>query len=55
MTDAAQKLTDAEFSDISVGDPRDRIAGTTTIENVSHLNGFFKFYFQRGQPAQPFP
>jgi hypothetical protein len=54
-TNAAEKLTDADFSDISVADPRDRAAGTSTPQNVSHLNGFLKFYFQRGQPAQPFP
>ena len=54
-TNAAEKLTDAEFSDIVVGDPRDRVAGGDTIQNLSHLWGHFKFYFQRGQPAQPFP
>jgi len=54
-TNAAEKLTDAEFSDIVVGDPRDRVAGGDTITNLSHLWGHFKFYFQRGQPAQPFP
>jgi len=54
-TNAAEKLTFAEFSDIVVGDPRDRMPGSTTVQHVSHLNGDFKFYFQRGQPAQPFP
>jgi len=54
-TSAAQKLTDAEFNDISVGDPRDRLPGTDTIPNTSLIQGFFRFYFQRGQPAQPFP
>jgi hypothetical protein len=53
--DAAQKLTDAEFTDIEVGDPRDHPPGDSTIQNVSQITGFFKFYFQRGQPAQPFP
>ena len=28
---------------------------TDTVQNVSHVRGRFKFYFQRGQPAQPFP
>jgi len=54
-TDASEKLTDGDFSDITVGDPRDHLPGTTTLENVSHIRGYFKFYFQRGQPAQPFP
>jgi hypothetical protein len=54
-TNAAEKLTDATFDDISVGDPRDHLPGDTTIQNVSHIHGFFNFYFQRGQPAQPFP
>jgi hypothetical protein len=54
-SNAAEKLTDAVFDDISVGDPRDHLPGDPTIQNVSHIHGFFKFYFQRGQPAQPFP
>jgi hypothetical protein len=96
-TDAAEKLTDAEFSDISLADPRDLVmgggaaqdgggaaqdgggaaldgggaaldgggaaldggaaapGGASAGQNVSHIRGRFKFYFQRGQPAQPFP
>ena len=54
-TSDAEKLTEAEFDDIVVGDPRDRQLGTDTVANVSHLRGRLKFYFQRGQPAQPFP
>src|SRR5262249_16733452 len=54
-TNAAEKLTEAEFTDIVVGDPRDRVAGGETIQTLSHIRGNFKFYFQRGQPAQPFP
>ena len=54
-TDAAEKLTHGEFTDIVVGDPRKRQPGTTTVDGVSHIRGNFKFYFQRGQPAQPFP
>jgi hypothetical protein len=50
-----ETLTDADFSDITVGDPRVREPGSATVEDVSHLKGHFKFYFQRGQPAQPFP
>jgi hypothetical protein len=54
-TDAAQKLTDAEFTDIVVGDPRNRQPASNVIEGTSLIRGNFKFYFQRGQPAQPFP
>ena len=50
-----EKLTDASFTDIVVGDPRDREPGTDTVSNLSHLEGRFRFYFRRGQPAQPFP
>jgi hypothetical protein len=50
-----EKLTEADFSDIIVGDPRDRQPGTDTVANVSHIEGRLKFYFRRGQPAQPFP
>jgi hypothetical protein len=50
-----EKLTEAQFDDIVVGDPRDRDPATGMAINVSHLKGRMKFYFQRGQPAQPFP
>ena len=55
--DAAEKLTEGQF-DVLVGDPRDIVlegeeAGT--IPNQSRLVGDFRFFFQRGQPAQPFP
>jgi hypothetical protein len=54
-SDDREKLTEASFTDIVVGDPRDREPGTDTVANVSHLKGHFRFYFRRGQPAQPFP
>lgn len=56
-TDAEKKLTDAEFADITVADPRDEPPGGGAIpaERTSHLRGWFRFYFQRGQPGQPFP
>ncbi len=55
--DATEKLTNGQF-DVMVGDPRDIVltgeeAGT--IPNQSHLAGNFRFFFQRGQPAQRFP
>jgi hypothetical protein len=46
---AAARLTDAEF-DATFADPRDADAART-----SQVTGNFRFYFQRGQPAQPFP
>jgi hypothetical protein len=54
-TDADQKLTAGSFGDIEVGDPRNRDPASPTVKDTSHINGDFKFYFQRGQPAQPFP
>jgi hypothetical protein len=54
-TDADQKLTDGAFAGIEVGDPRDRDPGSSIVKNTSFIDGHFKFYFQRGQPAQPFP
>lgn len=50
------RLTEAEFDDISFADPRDAKAdGSFDSAVVSHVRGRFRFYFQRGQPAQPFP
>lgn len=54
-TNADEKLTDAEFTDITVGDPRNRVQGSDQVQDTSHIAGRLKFYFQRGQPAQPFP
>ena len=53
--DTDELLTEAEFDDIVVADPRDRDVATNTVLNQSHIRGRFKFYFERGQPAQPFP
>jgi hypothetical protein len=50
-----EKLTEAQFDGMVVGDPRDRDPATGTVANVSQLKGRLKFYFRRGQPAQPFP
>lgn len=55
---AAEKFTDAEFS-VWMGDPRDAPVGKAADEippeEQSHVTGFFRFYFERGQPGQPFP
>jgi hypothetical protein len=56
-SNAAEKLTEGSF-DVMVGNPQDIVqAGPDkgTIPNQSEVTGNFRFYFQRGQPAQPFP
>ncbi len=54
-TKGDDRLTDAAF-DATFADPRDMaIDGTFGKDVTSHVTGWFKFYFQRGQPAQPFP
>jgi hypothetical protein len=55
--EAAEKLTQARF-DVMVGDPRDMVLSgpdAGRIPDQSNITGDFEFYFQRGQPAQPFP
>lgn len=54
--DAAEKLIEASF-DIVVGDPRvtDPSVTRELPPQASRLNGYFRFYFERGQPAQAFP
>jgi hypothetical protein len=53
---AENKLSEADFS-VNVGDPRDQPAagGPIPQDKLSPLQGHFSFYFERGQPAQPFP
>lgn len=56
-SDAANKLIEGDF-DILVGDPQDVITegpARGTIPDQSSLTGRFRFFFERGQPAQPFP
>jgi hypothetical protein len=55
-TNAEQKLTSAVF-DVEMADPRDQPAGGGPIpeDKRSRVTGWFRFYFERGQPAQPFP
>ncbi len=55
-TNSDNRLTYAHFDDIVFADPRDMSPDYTfKAEVTSHVKGWFKFYFQRGQPAQPFP
>lgn len=52
---ADDRLTDATFR-AQFADPRDRnVDGSYPSDRVSQVEGAFRFYFQRGQPAQPFP
>jgi hypothetical protein len=57
-TSADQKLTDATFY-VELGDPHDApfgaYAGDVPPGLRSRFCGSFRFYFERGQPAQPFP
>ncbi len=54
-TDSDDRLTEASF-DATFADPRDMNSDYTFDAAVqSRVTGWFKFYFQRGQPAQPFP
>jgi hypothetical protein len=56
--DAANKYTDATF-DVMVGDPREAEPGAPAdaipLDRQSRVTGFLRFYFERGQPGQPFP
>ncbi|MCC6647012.1 MAG: hypothetical protein IT374_15745 [Polyangiaceae bacterium] len=53
--DGGEKLSEGTF-DVLVGDPRDQPSSGAPIpsEALSRVRGSFRFYFQRGQPAQPF-
>jgi hypothetical protein len=49
-----QRLTDATF-DATFADPRLLVGERADDESVqSRVTGHFRFFFQRGQPAQPF-
>jgi hypothetical protein len=57
-TRADEKLTDAtfdaEFADLHDA-PFGAYAGDVPAGLRSHVTGSFRFYFERGQPGQPFP
>ena len=54
-SEAADRLTDADF-DATFADPREMAAdGSVDASTTSAVRGHFRFFFQRGQPAQPFP
>lgn len=54
--DAAKRLTEASF-DVYLADPRDICPGGLgpPPRCRGHLTGSFRFYFERGRPAQRFP
>lgn len=53
---AEDRLTEADL-DVMVGDPRDQppAGGAIPADRLSPVQGHFEFFFERGQPAQPFP
>lgn len=53
---AAQRLTEGTFN-LYLADPREICSGASGPPPPcrGHLTGSFRFYFQRGRPAQPFP
>ncbi len=56
-SDAEKKLTEGSF-DVMVANPQDVVTSGPmegTIPHQSELTGTFRFFFERGQPAQPFP
>jgi len=53
--DSDQRLTRGSFS-ADFADPRELVAHPELAESIkSKVTGNFEFFFQRGQPAQPFP
>jgi len=51
---AEKRLTDAEF-EVKFADPRELVDADDPAKVTSDVvRGWFRFYFQRGQPAQPF-
>lgn len=55
-TSAEARLSSGVF-DVMVVDPRKQPQGGGPIseEDLSRVTGWFRFYFERGQPGQPFP
>lgn len=51
--DSERRLTDASFT-ATFADPRDLVDATDPAAVSSQIEGNFHFFFQRGQPAQPF-
>jgi len=53
--EASERLTEATF-DAEFADPRSvDEAAADGVDVISRVSGWFRFFFQRGPPAQPFP
>ncbi len=55
--DPAERFSSGTFT-LTIGDLREveiDDEGVATVPNTSLIEGSFEFFFQRGQPAQPFP
>jgi hypothetical protein len=59
-SNADDRLTEANFT-AEFGDPRAAVEAEAEADAAeaapatSIVTGYFRFFFQRGQPAQPFP
>jgi len=51
--DADELLTEARF-DATFADPRNLVGMEVPANAQSRVRGYFRFFYQRGQPAQPF-
>jgi hypothetical protein len=51
--DSQDRLTEASFL-VNFADPRELVDAEDPAAVTSELRGDFRFFFQRGQPAQPF-
>ena len=51
--DTDELLTEARF-DATFADPRNLVGTDTPSDFESQVTGYFRFFYQRGQPAQPF-
>jgi hypothetical protein len=51
--EADERLTEARF-DAVFADPRNLVGTDVPANAKSQVSGYFRFFYQRGQPAQPF-
>ena len=51
--EADERLTEASF-DAIFADPRNLVGTDVPANAQSQVRGYFRFFYQRGQPAQPF-
>jgi hypothetical protein len=51
--EADERLTEARFTAI-FADPRNLVGTDVPANAKSEVQGYFRFFYQRGQPAQPF-